>query len=365
MKKQFENLKIRIANQSDNNQIIDLIKKYPTSSSSLSYVVDRSPNYFKLSEFQGYDYRTLVAEANKILGTLFISFDKVYLENIPQNIAYTGDLRVEPFIRRTGIADNLMQEGVRIIKNTLGENPNIFTCVLKDNIAGLKKNQNLARDGFANMQKVAELRSYFMFPFYLKNIKNKNYNVRFATENDIENMFNLWQLINSKKNLARFFDLNSFNNWINNTDGLGINNNILAEKNNEIVGFMGLWNQNKTRRIIIHSQNSQIKFIRKFWNIGSKLIGIPQFPKSGQELNFYNITNLCIKENQCFEQLIYNAFKHVRRNNSMFLALCLDVKDELNKELKYFLSSTTELYLLSNYQFKNNNNLFHLEISLG
>lgn len=365
MKYNFENIKIRLADINDNQQIIELVKRYPTSS-SLSYVVDRAPNYFKLCELQGYDYKVLIAEANnKVLGSLVISFNNVYLEHKVQNIAYTCDLRVEPFIRRTGIADELMKGGFKIINQVLGKDFNVFTSVLKDNLAGLKKNQNLLRDGIANMQEVALLKSYFLFPLFTKKLKTNKFNIRYACQEDLNDMFNLWKEINSKKNLAQYFDINSFKNWVNNTEGLGLNNFLVAEKNNKIIGFMGLWNQSKIRKIIIHNQNTQIRLFKNFWNFGAKLINIPKFPKAGQELNFYSITNLCIKDSECFEQLLYNAFKHIKINNSMFLALALDIRDELNEKLKYFIASTTELYLLSNYQFKDNNNLFHIEISLG
>lgn len=363
MKTSFENIKIRLANQNDNSQIIDLVKKYPMSSDSLSYVVDRSPNYFRLAEFQGNAHKVLVIEANKILGLLSLVFDEVYIDNKSQKIAYTCDLRVEPFIRKTGIADSLMLEGINTIKNSLGENANIFTCVLKDNIAGLKKNQNLSKHGIL-MKKAAEFKTYFILPFYTKILKNLNFNIRFAKENDIENMFKLWNEVNKNKNLTRVFTLESFTNWIKNTEGLGINKYLLAERDGTLVGFMGLWNQKETRRIIIHSQSKQMKFIKGFWNLGSKMIGIPKFPGTGQDLNFHNITNLCLKDNECFDQLIYNAFIYVKKNNSMFLTLALDKKDELNKYLKKFISSSTELYLLSNYKFENNN-IFHVEISLG
>lgn len=360
----FENIKIRLADIQDNQQILDLVKKYPTSS-SLSYVVDRSPSYFNLARLQGYDYKALVIEANnKILGSLLITFDKVYLEKEIKNIAYTSDLRVEPFIRKTGLADELMKEGIKLIKENL-EEKNIFTCVLKDNIAGLKKNQNLARDGYADMKIIASLKTYFIFPFYTKKLINKDFDIRFANHNDLEEMFYLWKETNSNKNLSRAFTINSFKEWVNDKNGIGIDNYLLAKKNNKIVGFIGLWNQSKLRKVIIHSQNNQMRLFKNFWNLGTKLIKIPQFPASGQELNFYNITNLCIKDSECFEQLLYNAFKNVKRNNSMFLALALDINDELNEKLKYFIASTTELYLLSNYQFKDNNNLFHIEISLG
>lgn len=363
MIKNSEKIEIRLANETDNNQIIELVKKYPTSSDSLSYVVDRSPNYFKFAELQGYNHKVLVAISDKILGSLVVSFDKVYLDNSILDISYTCDLRVDPSVRKTGVADSLMIEGVNTINNILGTDSKIFTCVLKDNKAGLKKNQNLSKHGIL-MKEIAQIKTYFIFPFYTRKLNYKKYNIRFACQDDIEKMFLLWQQVNENKNLSRFFDLESFKSWVNNTEGLGINNYLIAEKNGELVGFMGLWNQSKTRRIIIYSQNKRIKIISKLWNLSSKIIKIPQFPSKDQELNFYNITNLCLKDNDSFNHLIYNAFIHLKKNNSMFLTLALDKRDKLNKYIKKFIYSGAELFLLSNYKLKTDN-IFHVEISLG
>lgn len=347
----------------DNDSIIDILRATPTSS-SLSYVIDRSPIYSTFTKYQGYDHNLLVAETeNKVVGSLSLVFDRVYMADQETNIAYTCDLRLDTKARGRGIGDSLMQTGVKTIEKVLGDKNSIFTCVFKDNQAGLKKNKKLADNDLAKMNTVAEVKSYFILPFSLKLSKKSNYKIRYANENDLENMFKLWQEISFKRNLARVFTYQSFKEWINNT--AGIESYILAEKNNQLVGFFGLWNQSSIRRVIIYAEDKQIKFLRKIWNPLSKLIGIPRFPGPNQQLDFFNISNLCIKEKESFKELLYVAFKHVRKNNAMFLALALDQRDELNSQLKSFISSTTEMLILSNFLFENNDNLFHPEISLG
>ncbi len=347
----------------DNFALIDLFKSYPPLS-SLSYVVDRSPSYIKLAEYQGYSYDLFTAHENqRLIGSLLVAYDKVYLDKKENDIAYTCDLRLEIESRGKGIGDNLMIQGFKSIKSNLGESAKIFTCVLKDNKAGLKKNINISNSGLADMKKVAELKSYFIFPFYTKLKKTKKYNVRFANQNDIEDMFKLWEEVSINRNLAKVFIFESFKEWIDKT--AKIDSFLIAEKENNMVGFLGLWNQKEIRRVIIYSQNWQMQIIRKLWNLAGKIAGIPYFPDAGQNLNFYNVQNLCIKENDCLSEILLEAFKFVRLNNSMFLAIGLDKRDLLNKELKSFISSTTELLLLSNYNLENNDKIFQTEISLG
>ncbi|MBC7476369.1 MAG: hypothetical protein H7263_18955 [Candidatus Sericytochromatia bacterium] len=152
----------------DNLELIDIFRSYPTSS-SLSYVVDRSPDYFALCKLQGIDWRLIVAEKEKIFGSILINFDKVFLESKEQNICYTCDLRLDTSVRRVWLADCLMREGIYACREKYGDSANIFTCVLKDNQAGLKKNANLERDNIIKMNKVGEIKTYFFIPFVSKN----------------------------------------------------------------------------------------------------------------------------------------------------------------------------------------------------
>lgn len=357
---------IRYSDQEDNSSLINIFKNHPVSS-SLSYVVDRSPNFDALHKLQGFDYKVILAEEeNKVKGSLSLLFDKVYLKGKESISAYTCDLKLEHDLRKTGVADRLMREGVYCTRE-LYPDSKIFTSVLKDNKAGFKKNQNLSN--LVKMNVLGEVYSYF---FVLLSNKVKffsKYTIRKATINDVDEMMKLWKKVKSENyNLARVYDSESFKKMVENTPNLSYDDFLLAIKDNKIVGFTGLWNQHPVRKIVITSEQSIMKTIRLIRNLYGLFVKLPEFPQVNKPLNFYCMLHLCISPEHldCFNELLSNAFKIVYDKNSMFLALVLDKNDPLNKFASKFMSDKGELFLLGelNKEYLGNK-LFHTEIALG
>lgn len=366
-----DNIPIRYAKKEDNSELIRILKNYPISSTGLSYKVDRSPDYFQLCRIQGNDYRIIIAGKNQIIGTMSVIADKVYLEKEIRNITYTADLRVEPAARGSGLADKIMEKGVFSCREIAGKDVPIFTVVMKSNKAGLKKNLNLGRNNITDMHQVAEVFTYFFLPYKLRKIRtDKKYFIVQAHENDMDLMFDLWGNINSKKSLTKFYSREEFKNWINNTEGLTINNYLLLkDERNNLKGFMGIWNQSRIRKIIVTEIPFYTRIFSRIWNFFAVLLKLSPFPGLNQELNFHNIINLCVAQEdaEALPLLIESAFNIIRKDKSLFLGLALDKKDPLNYYLDSFIAAKSELLLLSNYNLQSSqkDELYHLEISLG
>jgi len=364
----LEQTEIFYASDNSSSDLISFFSNYPVTSNLLSYRIDRSPDYFAFSQTQGYAFKILLAiYQEKIVGTLSVIFDQVYLEGKIRNVAYTGDLRITEQARGTGIADLLMQEGIKTINDQSGKDTPIFTCVFKDNLAGLKKNQNLSRNDVARMETVGEIRAYFIVPFNFRKIKANGINIRIAEEKDVIDMIELWNTNAKRKSLSRVMSEQNFYLWLKNS-GLKVSDYLLAFNHNKLVGFMGLWNQNSIRRFIVTSQSNTLKNISRTWNWFGSWGKLPRFPQPGETLPFYNVVNHCISdlEGNVFPLLLEKALENVRKNDCLFLCLALDKKDPLNKFLKPFMNSGSDILLLSNYQFtKLQSEIFHMEVSLG
>jgi hypothetical protein len=359
------------ATPEDNRDLTELFNKYPVSS-GISYTLDRSPDYFSFCNLHD-AYKVITARNEHLAGAITITFSQVFLENQVKNIAYMGELRLDMSARGTGLGDRLMQAGLEACRQAGNDVP-IFASVLKGNTPGFKKLANLGRDKLANFFPVAEIILYFILPLSLKRLNPlvKDYTVRPAGKEDLPEMLALWNMVNSEKNLAAVLNTETFEKWLAKAWGLEISSYLLAfDRNNRLRGFLGTWDQSAIRRITIWSESLPVKFIRKTWNLLRPLSGMALFPAPGQSLSFYNVTNLCIPEEEAetFSLLLYHAFKTVRENKSVFLAVALDKKDPLNRQLKGFISSGSELVLLSNYDYNNisthKNRLYHLEISKG
>ncbi|GIW21812.1 MAG: hypothetical protein KatS3mg068_0819 [Candidatus Sericytochromatia bacterium] len=265
-------------------------------------------------------------------------------------IAYLSELRLKKEFRKLKLAEELLKEAVKVSSDSL-----IFTCIAIDNKIARKKWINLAKDNIITLNNITNINTYFIFPIKTKNMNCKYY-IRNANEKDINELFNLWNTKMIDKNLAQCFNLKDFNKIVN---LIGINNFIVCIKDNKIISFLGLWNQNNIRRFILANN---IKY-SKIFNFISNFLKLPKLPTKNEIIKFYSITNLCIPLDytDTFKHLINYSIDYV--NNSYFLALALDEKDILNYELNKFYYSKSQLELLSN--IKESNFKFHLEISYG
>jgi hypothetical protein len=354
------------ATQEDNLSLIRLFNKYPESS-GFKYILDRSPDYFAFCNLHD-NWKVIVAKERQLVGAVTLTFSDIFIGENIQNIAYISDLRVDLPYRGQRIGNNLLKEAIANSKNIP-----VFASVFKDNSAGLKAFADLSKDNTAHFQKAVDILAYFILPVNLKKLSPKvaKYTVRTASEKDLAEMADLWNQVNTKKNMAGVFNHENLSKWFNKVPELSINSFLVAvDKNNKIKAFLGLWNQSELRRISITSETNFIKFIRISWNLLKKVTGFNSFPVPGETLNFYNVFNLCIEHNEAelLPLLLAHAFKIVKNNNALFLALALDKNDPLNKQLKGYISSTSEIVLLSTFDFNNisthKKHLFHLEISL-
>jgi ribosomal protein S18 acetylase RimI-like enzyme len=347
-------------------------KDQAVASPQMAFRVDRGPDYFGICRLQGHDHRVLVARReSEVLGTMTVLFDRVHHRGRPIEVAYTADLRVAPAARGGGLADRLMQEAVRVIRDQSGPDAAIVTAVAPDNPAGLKKNANLAEVGLAAMGPVGRLRTYFLAPFTPLGAARpfQPYRIRPATDADLPAMAALWAATNARRDLARAFTPESFAGWVRTTPNLGVGAFRLAVgQDDRPRAFLGVWSPRAVRRFELSSETLAVTAARLTWNAVRPIAGLPAFPAPGEPLPFHAVTNLCVPEGdaEALPWLLDEAFRVVRRDGSLFLGLALDERDPLNRQARRFVASTSELLLLGNEPFHApSDGPFHVELALG
>jgi ribosomal protein S18 acetylase RimI-like enzyme len=364
-------LPITLAGPAHSEALAAFFKHQAIASPTMAYRVDRGPDYFAVCRLQGHDHRVLVAGEAPVMGTMTALFDRVYLNGVPSHIAYTADLRVAPEARGTGLADRLMREAVRVIREVNGPKAAIVTAVAADNPAGLKKNANLGRDGLTRMQPIGSLRIYYLAPFTPLGVVRPflPYRVRPAHRDDLDAMAALWAATNSRKDLARAFTPEGFGRWVEDTPGLGAEAfQVAVDAQGAVRAFLGVWSPAVVRRFELAAESSAVFAVRQTWNALRPLAGLPVFPAPGQPLPFHAVTNACIPEAdaEALPMLIEAALRKARAAGSLFLGLALDARDPLNRQAGRFFSSTSTLTLLGNEHLNPRpEGLFHVEMALG
>jgi predicted N-acetyltransferase YhbS len=99
---------IREARRDDNAGLLALTAVAPMGG-AIAVRSDRAPDFFRLLERRG-PSRVLVAEkGGTIVGSLSANRVPAYVEGVPEDIHYVGDLKVHPDLRGSGIAAGLLK----------------------------------------------------------------------------------------------------------------------------------------------------------------------------------------------------------------------------------------------------------------
>lgn len=330
------------ARPEDNAGLLALSQAAMVSSQRHAYWLDRSPDYMGFSRIQGRECCVLVArQAEHVIGTLSVSFDWVYLECQPRWVAYTSDLRVAQGLRGSGLADQLMRVGIETARTKYPDIP-IMTCVMQDNPAGLKKNTNLATQGIAHMAITGAFHLYF-FPTLLCRPKPmERYQIRSATDGDIEAMFKLWSRCQPKRNLSPAWrDPADWFAWMAQAPNLSIEHYLLVHETSSphLVGLVGLWDQTPLRRVML---------------------------KQSWPLPLMHAIHLCVETPAVLGALWPAALEQSRKRDKWLLATAMAPHDPRQIQLKTWWHGRSALWLLSNYPWRPPHApLFHMEIALG
>lgn len=331
----------------DNPALLALSQESVVKSHRHAYWLDRSPDYLAFNHIQGREQQLLVARRkNTIGGILAVTFDFVYLNQQPQWIAYTGDLRVAQCARGSGLADQLMESGIQAIQAKQPDMP-IFTCVMQDNPAGLKKNLNLAQREVAPMAVNSSFKLHFFPVLGRYNIPMQRYQWKNAVSGDIPEMLALWQRTQSRYALSQVWqDPTTWLDWMKRSPGLKLSDYLLLRQRHDqqLVGMVGLWDQSPLRRVM--------------WSGG-----ILPFTWA---LPVIHAVHLCVETPTVLRALWPLALQQVRSKHKQLLAIALSPADPRQEALSSWPQGSSAMWLLSNTPWPNGREpLFQMEIALG
>lgn len=155
-------MRIRPALPQDNAQILALLGQVAVVTAAESYRLEREPDAFALTRFQGINSQLLVAaEAEQILGLVGVAIDRVWLDGEIREIAYSSEMRVLPAARGRGLGELLQKASLTASRNAIGEPIPLFNTVMQANPVGMRMNRYLAEADLPPVCEIAEVITCF------------------------------------------------------------------------------------------------------------------------------------------------------------------------------------------------------------
>lgn len=341
------NLHIRWADAQDNQAILALLEQVPVKTPKESYSLQRNPDCFALTQYQGQNCKIIVAEIKEqIKGLICVAIDHAFWDGEIQKVAYSSELRVHPQARGLGLGEALQKASLATAYELAASDLAFFNTVDVQNPVGMRMNRYLAQANLANMQELTQVRTYF-WPTLLSALDCKNkFHYRSAQPQDVNQMSEIWQKVASRRQLAR-----AYTDWRTSLSLPPAQNWIIAESRQEIVAFIGIWDQRAYRQIVLPES--------PFW---MSWLGA----RAGFALPIGFGVHLCVRPEAraCVPELIQQAMLCTRDMDLRFFALALDQQDPLNEWLPQQIRNSGLMYLLGNH-VPRKAQVFQLEMAFG
>lgn len=312
--------------ESHGSQLLQL--SYETSTGSDLFYVDRSPNFFEMSEEFGRTRHFGLFKGRALIGCVAVSQQKRVIDGDCKHVYYLNDLRIHPDFHRTFAYYRLTQHLVSLYQNE-GTVKWMYSTVLdtNSNKASMTKGNGLLPGGI-------ELGRTFHIgvPMFLKYRNNRVDVIEIEGEK-------AWQIY---KSLARSQDFALCDK------GIFLKENglfLVVRDEKEDLAICKLVNQSDARKLRL---SKRLPFMFKIVNLICRAVGCPLLPNQGEEFRHGYMAFFAAREKperyrkECISY-IQKTYKH-RYTYLFFGVSSKETEPYRSNPFSIQLSSTTFAY---------------------
>ena len=283
---------------------------------------ERTPDHFAGAAVQAEEpcvWGAFTSEG-EAAGTFSAGKRKVWLGGKKVPMRYLADLRIAPSWR----AGFILARGFQTIRDRiLSDGEWAQTLILEDNAPALEHLQS-RRTTLPQYQPAGR---YLNWLLPSQNIRPGQFSVRIATREDLPAMQTLLNESSRRRDFSPVIDLARLGSpYLKN---LALSDFLLAEKNGNIQGLLGIWDQSAFQRLRIAGYAPWLAFSRPFYNLFRPAI---RLPNPGQTVPLLKTTALaCAEDNPAIlRSLLASA---LARSGKKLISLGLSEKDPLTPAL--------------------------------
>ena len=331
----------------------------PSSFIELDYQTE--PSFFAALATCGREHDLVLIQPDNpggLTGLGIRSVRRAYLDGCPTDIGYLHHLRFHPAIR----GGSFLAKGYKAFRQIFNEKPLkvTLTSILEDNLSARSLLEgNRASSNMPEYQPVTRFLTTLIplsgpggrWPLrYRENHIGSAFAVRTLDTPDLPALVALFDQAGRHNDGAPALTEEDFSGSRNSilaglkiTDMLGV---FAAE---ELIGAIGIWNQQAYRQIVLSQLCSGLAGVRDLWQLGSSFWGQCPVPPTGEQVNFVLLDPWAIKpghEKEIMPLLIKAATKAAQQRGAAFAALGIAEKNPAINAVKtvFFMSYWSIIY---------------------
>jgi hypothetical protein len=335
--------------EDDDDEGIRCLLGAPQPSALLSLGFERSPSYLQAAQVSHIHPDILVAQhkdSADIVAVVNLGRRPVYINGECQDVRFAGDLRVAAAHQ----GGRLLVYLSRRMREIMGNDGWYQTIILNENE---RSRSALAQGGRAGM------------PFYEPQANVETYTltgarsstpavdcaVRTATLNDIPAMNNFVRKMAAYYQFLPAYDFTGLVTADPYFQGLSIDDFILVERHDELVGLGAVWNQKGFKQTRVVSYQPWVRLARPLINAWAGLFGGLYLPPEGELLDYQLIHSplTAPTDSATFAVLLNALWQRCQQKGGRALSLSLSANDprrDVIKKFRHFFMAGTH-YLAS------------------
>lgn len=298
------NFHFGLAKPEDNAALLEFSAKADMPG-AIRFAFDRSPDYLAALRVEGFHSDVLICQENKtgrLAATGHRSVKRVFVNGELETVGYLGGLRVELGVRSA----SFLARGYAQLRELRAGHPAPFdlTTIMEDNLPA----------GKVLLSKRLGLPAYHDFGRFCcmalrlqtkgKAPVGSKFSMRHATQADAENVV---AFLNREGRAKQFFPeyrVEDFGNPGGLLSHLDWTDVFLAFCGAELVGVLAAWDQRAFRRWRVTGYARWLRWSRHVLNLAARLRRMPLLPKPGSPLNCFNLSLVCIRDD---DRAVFNA----------------------------------------------------------
>lgn len=329
-------VRIRRAAAKDNEALVALAAACPMRA-SMSLCVHRGPDFFALSRMAGEPWVVFVAEDERdgIVGCVGGGVRRLWFDGRPTSVMVAADFKLHPSFRGRGLADRLLNAGWPLCEE-LGLAS--FMAALAGNSPIERRVANpppgIPKPGAQGTVRVHTL----LLPGLSLTRPPRGVSVRAATPDDVGAMMDLWARVAPQRDGAPLLDATSFTRFVSEAPGLKLSDYLLAFRDDELLGSVGIWDQGSFKETLILDFDRPTDLARRAHDGLALVLRGPRLPKRGEALKALQTVHLCVpgERPELLVALLREARRRCVRDGVPALEIGLDPRDPLTRALRSF-----------------------------
>ncbi len=341
-------MKMRLAEALDDSQLRRLARETVVPG-HIRMIYAREPCFFDSVRSVGGSTQVAVADdKGRIVGQACRSITDLYVNGTSMPVGYLSGLKLGASIQ----GGTVLARGYAYVKKLHGDNRTdaYLTTIVQGNDRAIK----LLTSGRAGLPSYVSMGAYLT---YVVPVRKRPHKPRVSWGGDIVpgvevSKDDLVEFLAQEGPRRQFFpDCRPNGDTGRLLDAIGMQNVFVARSNNQIVGMMAVWNQERYKQCIVDGYSLLFRLLRPCLNIGLKLRGYHSLPSSGERLRYATAALVCVRhdDTHVFKSLLYHALDRSADDGLHHLAVGLHENDPLRSCMRSIchVIYRSSLYLVS------------------